>query len=110
MDSVVLTGSPIISDGICSYVKAEPVSGEASIGTELTLSCDTEGAVIYYSIDGGEYQVYDAAAKPVLNQMPANIRTYASKDGLADSIKVIYSYTLGKVKNVKASPNGGAVL
>lgn len=110
MDSVVLSASPIISDDICSYVKADPVSGEASVGTSVTLSCDTQDAQIWYSVNGGEYRIYDENAKPVLDVMPADIRAYAAKEGLADSIKVIYTYVEGKVKTVKASPNGGAVL
>ena len=38
------------------------------------------------------------------------MRAYASKDGVSDSIKTIYKYTSGKVKNVEATPNGGAVM
>ena len=38
------------------------------------------------------------------------MRVYASKDGVSDSIKTIYKYTSGKVKNVEATPNGGAVM
>ena len=52
IDSVVLTGSPVIADDICGYVKADPASGEAATGTEITLTSATEGAAIYYSIDG----------------------------------------------------------
>lgn len=110
IDSVVLIGSPVIADDICGYVKADPASGEAATGTEITLTSATEGAAIYYSIDGGEYKVYDDANKPVLEKLPANMRAYASKDGVSDSIKTIYKYTSGKVKNVEATPNGGAVM
>ena len=70
----MLTGSPVIADDICGYVKADPASGEAATGTEITLTSATEGAAIYYSIDGGEYKVYDDANKPVLEKLPANMR------------------------------------
>lgn len=110
VDSVVLTGSPVIASDICGYVKADPESGEAAVGTEIALTSATEGAVIYYSVDGGEYQVYDENNKPTLEKLPVNLRTYATKDGVADSIKTIYRYTSGKVKTVEATPNGGAVM
>lgn len=110
IDSVVLTGSPVIASDICSYVKADPESGEASDGTEVTLTTATEGAQIYYSLNEGEYQLYSGTNKPVLSELPATLRVYAVKDGLKDSIKVNYEYTKGKVASVKASPNGGAVV
>lgn len=110
MDSVTLTGSPVVAADLCGYVKADPASGEATTGTEITMTSATEGVVIHYSIDGGEYQVYDADHKPVLDKLPANVRAYASKDGMSDSIKILYQYTSGKVKTPEASPNGGAVL
>lgn len=110
IDSVAITGSPVIASDICSYVKADPASGEAAVGTEIALTSATEGAVIHYSMNGGEYKVYDDAKKPVLEKLPVNMRAYASKDGVADSIKRTYQYTSGKVKTVEATPNGGAVL
>ena len=109
VDSVVIKGSPVISSDICSYVKADPQSGETSKGSELTLTSATAGADIYYSLNGGAYQKYDTAAKLTIDTLPADIRTYAVKEGITDSIKTVYQYTNGKVKAVKASPNGGAV-
>lgn len=109
IDSVILTGSPVLAADRCSYVKADPVSGEAPAGAEITLTTTTEGADIYYSLNEGGYQLYDEADKPKLSELPAALRTYAEKDGLKESIKVNYEYTQGKVSTVKASPNGGAV-
>ncbi|MDO5411257.1 MAG: CehA/McbA family metallohydrolase, partial [Lachnospiraceae bacterium] len=109
IDSVNVTGSPVIASDLCGYVKADPADGEATQNSEVTLTTTTEGSEIFYSLNGGEYQKYDPAAKPVLTELPATLRTYAKKDGMADSIKVIYQYTAGKVKSVKATPNGGAV-
>ena len=110
IDSVVLNGSPVIASDICGYVKADPESGEAASGTAITLTSTTEGAVIYYSMNGEEYKVYSDEKKPVLEKLPVNMRVYAAKEGVSDSIKTIYKYTSGKVKTVEATPNGGAVL
>lgn len=110
VDSVVITGSPVIASDICGYVSVNPESGEVSKNTELTFSTSTTGADIYYSLNQGDYEKYDENAKPVITKLPATIRTYAVKDGYKDSIKTIYSYTSGKVKSVTASPNGGAVI
>lgn len=109
MDSVVITGSPVISSDICGYVKADPASGEASVGSEVALTSSDSDAMIFYSMNGGDYQTYSENSKPVLTSLPATLRVYAAKDGKADSIKTIYQYTNGQVKAVKASPNGGAV-
>ena len=110
MDSVVLTGSPVTAADLCGYVTAAPGAGEISKGSEITLTSATEGADIYYSLNNGKYVKYDETKKPVVSELPATIRTYAKKEGMTDSIKVIYTYTAGKVKSVKATPNGGAVL
>ena len=110
IDSVVITGSPIIDDNITGFVKAAPASGEIALGSELTLSSATEGAKIHYSVNGSDFAVYKSDSKPVISELPANVVTYASKEGLADSVKMVYQYTQSKVASVKASPNGGAVV
>jgi beta-galactosidase len=46
------------------------------------MSCTTPGAVIHYSIDGGEEQIY---AKPFALTEGGLIRAYATADGLTDS-------------------------
>ncbi len=107
--NVTLTGSPIVSDSICGIVKVSPEAGEVLYGTELTMSCATEGASIYYSLDGGTVLLYDETAKPVLTQFPCNVTVYAAKEGLSDSVPVTYAYTQAQVSAVKAAPNGGAV-
>ncbi len=109
IDSVIISGHPVVSSEICGFVKAEPESGSVMLGAELTLTSTTEGAKIFYSVNGSEYKIYDADKKPVLDTLPADISTYASKDGLSDSIKTIYRYTQAQCATVKATPNGGSV-
>ena len=109
MDSVVLSGSPIVDDAVASYVTVTPDGSEDQpVGTELTMTAE-EGAVIYYRVDGGEWQVYDENAKPALETLPCDIEVYASVEGKADSAVLLYHYAAGTVAAVKMDPNGGGV-
>ncbi len=109
IDSVKVMGHPIVSDSICGHVVANPASGEVALGTKVTLSSKTEGAEIFYSLNGGEEVKYDPSKKVTLNEFPAIIRAYAKKDGLQNSVDCVYQYNQCQVAPVKAKPNGGAV-
>ncbi|MCD8145862.1 MAG: hypothetical protein LUD84_01055, partial [Clostridiales bacterium] len=79
IDSVVLSGSPIVDDSITGYVAVTPDNSEdQAVGTELTLSSSTEDATIYYRfVDAdynvGDWQVYDAGSKPTLDSLPVTL-------------------------------------
>ncbi len=109
VDSVVITGNPIKGNSVCEPVTAAPASGEVLINAPLTLTTKTEGAEIYYSLNNGAFQKYDAQNEPVLADLPVNVRAYASKTGMADSVKLLYQYTQAQASTVRATPNGGAV-
>lgn len=116
IDSVVLSGSPIVDDGITGYVTVTPDGKEEdqAAGTELTMTSATAGAVIAYRFvdtDGnGTWQTYNEAAKPTLpTTLPAILEVKASADGKADSITRIFTYAAGSVSPVKMTPNGGGV-
>ena len=73
-------------------VVAAPVfsiaSGEVEKGTEVTISCATEGAVIYYSLDGGEpATLYNGAGIVVDRDM--TIKAYAAKEGYYTNSQVV---------------------
>lgn len=108
---ISLTGNPVKAADLTSYVVIQPSSGEVPTGTELTMSSQTPGAEIYYSLNGAEYQIYNEQAKPVLttDQFPATVRVYGKKAGLLDSIPVTNKYTMAKLDSVQATPNGGSV-
>ena len=80
MDTVTVTGNPVIASDLCGYVAAEPQSGVVAVGSELTLTSATEGVTIHYSVNGGAEQIYDASAKPKLADLPAVVTAYATKD------------------------------
>ncbi len=116
IDSVVLSGSPIVDESITGYVQVSPDNSEdQAVGTELTLTSSTENAVIYYRFvdtdgDGSEsWLVYDENNKPALAELPATLETYAVCDGLQNSVTRIITYAAGTVASVKMSPNGGGV-
>ncbi|MCD7734856.1 MAG: hypothetical protein LUH48_06995, partial [Clostridiales bacterium] len=115
IDSVVLSGSPIVSDDITGYVSVTPDNSEdQAVGTELTLTSSTEGAVIYYrfvdtATGEGEWLTYDESSKPTLASLPATLEVYATSEGRADSVTRILTYAAGTVSSVKFTPNGGGV-
>ncbi len=109
IDTVRVFGHPVVSDKICGHVIADPASGEITSDTKIALSSKTEDAEIYYSVDGGEYEKYDADKKITLTNFPAIVRAYATKEGLEKSVTGVYQYTQAQVATVKASPNGGAI-
>ena len=110
LDSVVLSGSPILDKSITGFVNVTPGDQENQmLGTQLTMTSATEGAVICYRVNGGAWQTYEDARKPVLDTLPCNIEAYASAQGKADSVVRLYRYTAGTVESVKFSPNGGGI-
>ena len=110
IDSVVLSGSPIIDDSITGFVTVNPDGTEdQSTGTELTMTSSTEGAKILYRFDEGEWKEYNAEQKPVLEALPTVLEVKATCEGKADSIIRILKYVAGSVAPVKMTPNGGGV-
>ncbi|MBR4707743.1 MAG: CehA/McbA family metallohydrolase, partial [Pseudobutyrivibrio sp.] len=109
IDTVKVIGSPVISPDICGFVKANPASSDVALGQEVELTSSTADADIFYSVNGGEFTKYDAEKKLVLSELPATITTYATKEGLKNSITVRHQYTQSQVLPVKANPNGGAI-
>lgn len=114
LDSVVLSGHPILSDAITGYVTVDPDGKEEDqpAGTALTMASATEGAAIYYRFNGeGDYQVYDEANKPTLpDPLPANLEVCATAPGKAPSVKRVFTYAAGTVEAVRMTPNGGGII
>lgn len=98
------SSSSAMQDKQAANVTVIPDSGEVVSGQELTLSCETEGAVIYYMVNGKEKQKYDQQVKPQLMELPATVVVWAEKDGLKESEKNTYQYTQKAVAAVSANP------
>ena len=75
----------------------DPAAGAVASGTEVTISCGTDGATIYYTTDGNaptkSSTVYNSASKPTITAA-TTIKAYAVKDGLTDSEIASASYTI----------------
>lgn len=110
MDTVVLKGSPLVSEDITGFVTADPDGKEdQAVGTQLTLTSSTEGAAIFFRVNGGAWQTYGDTNKPVLTSLPCNVEAYATSDGKQDSVVRLFHYSAGTVSNVKITPNGGGI-
>lgn len=109
VDGVNIKGYPVIDKTVTGYVVATPEAGDISANQKISLVSKTEGADIFYSVNGGDFVKYDADEQVSLKELPATISAYAIKEGLAKSITVKYKYTQAQVKPVKAAPNGGAI-
>ena len=91
----------IAEEIITANPKASRISGTAVYrGTEVTLSCATEGAVIYYTLDGScpcdwdTQLIYNAPI--VIAEDSIVIKAMAVADGMYESDVVEYRYTLKK--------------
>lgn len=69
--------------------------GEYADGTVVTISCDTEGATIVYTINDGDVIKAPAPVKIILTE-DVTIEAYATKEGLEDSDVVEATYTVKK--------------
>ena len=110
VDQVILSGSPIVADTVTGFVSVEPDGTEDQpAGTALTMTSATEGATIYYRVNGGEWQTYDPENKPTLDTLPCDVEACAASEGKADSVVMLYHYAAGSVEAVRITPNGGGI-
>ena len=73
---------------------ASPAAGEVTEGTQVSFSCATEGAAIFYKTTGG----YTAYTGPIAVTADTTFTVKATKDGMNDSAEAVFAYT------VKAEP------
>ena len=74
-----------------------PASGAVASGTEVTITCSTDGASIYYTTDGktptSSSTAYNPASKPTITAA-TTIKAIAVKDGLEDSEVASATYSI----------------
>ena len=97
-DSIVVSATYTITPVVPGQVAAptfDPAAGTYASEQTVTISCKTEDAVIYYTLDGSdpstESAEYDGA---ITVSETTTIKAYAVKEGLADSIIVSATYTI----------------
>lgn len=87
---------------------ASPKGGSVSNGTKVSLSCDTENAVIYYTTDG---KIPSAASvkytAPINVNKAMTIKAVAVKDGMTNSDIMSESYTISTSGGSSGGGGGG---
>lgn len=102
-----LIGISVVAEA-ASVVEAPAANKESgtytvSDGLKITLSCDTKGAKIYYSTDGGsKYKTYSTAFKLTKN---TTVKFYAKKNGVKSKI---VSRTYKLTPKFTVSPEAGS--
>lgn len=101
--SLNITGSAKFTDFVVYYkqVAADQVlaptfsltSGTYEGTQSLALNCETEGATIYYTVNGGETQTYANDAIELTEGKYAFV-AWAEKDGMTKSSEVTANYTI----------------
>ena len=81
-----------------------PAGGEVEANTTVTLSCETEGATIYYTTDGTEPTTSSNQGTSVTVTSAMTIKAIAVKDGYKDSDVASASYSI-EVINTSTEAN-----
>ena len=89
-----------------------PNGGEIEEGTEIAISCDTQGATIYYSIDGSEPNIEYETAFTLTEA--ATVRAIAKKQYWNNSEEATASFTIKQnvvetIATPVITPDGGEV-
>ena len=71
-----------------------PAAGEVTSGTEVTISSATDGATIYYTIDGTDPTTSSTQGTSVTITGATTIKAIAVKDGMANSEIATATYTV----------------
>ncbi len=73
-----------------------PDGGNYTSEQSVTISCSTEGAVIYYTVDGTDPTKASAKySEPIPVKEDMTIKAFAVKDGMTDSAVSVAAYTIG---------------
>ena len=109
-DSAVASASYTIK-GTVATPAFSLASGEVDSGTEVTITCSTEGAKIYYTTDGTEPTAESTEYTDAISVTAAvTLKAIAVKSGMIDSAVASASYTIkGTVATPAFSVESGAV-
>ncbi|MCF7843353.1 chitobiase/beta-hexosaminidase C-terminal domain-containing protein, partial [Candidatus Gracilibacteria bacterium] len=100
-------GSVFVSPLITSAPVASPTNGTFTSDQSVTLTSATEGATIYYTVDGSTPTVTSTEySGAILLTTPTTIKAFAVKDGIGDS-GVMSEFYLFKAATTTASVSGG---
>ena len=100
LDDIVLKGTQAALTKVATPV-ITPASGAVAYGTEVTITCATEDASIYYTMGAtpadptSSSALYEHANKPAITE-GTTIKAIAVKDGLTDSEVATVTYTIAE--------------
>lgn len=99
LDDVVITGESGSSTSTCATPTFSPAAGAVFEGTEVSISCSTTGALIYYTINGNEPSASEGTLyeDPIEINEATTIKAIAVKDGAEDSEVATAEYTIKPV-------------
>lgn len=107
-DLLVFKSTSSSEPGTVAAPHASPQAGAVASGTEITLTCATTGARIYYKLDGSDPSstngtLYSDTSKPVINGeagATVTLKAIAEKDGVSSAVQTL-TYT---IKAAAAAP------
>lgn len=95
-----MDGSPVDETKVAT-VTSSVTASEVAAGTEVILSTSTEGATIYYTLDGSEPTVEsDRYSAPIVINEDTTIKAFAAKEGLENSDVFTKKYTVLQLKAI----------
>ena len=98
LDDILLQGEKVALSKVATP-SISPASGAVASGTEVTITCATDDASIYFTTDGAtptsSSTLYDPANKPTITTA-TTIKAIAMKGGLTDSEVASASYTIAE--------------
>ena len=84
---------------------ASPLGGKVVVGTEITLTTTTDGATIYYTVNGSEpttgSMVYSDTQKPVVTEGGVILKALAVKEGMLASNIATFVYSTYPVQSTE---------
>ena len=85
----------------CATPTFSPAAGAVVSGTQVSISCSTEGAAIHYTTDGTDPTASSATYISAITVSSAmTIKAIAVKDGLSDSEPATAAYTILETKTI----------
>ena len=103
----------LMENDLVATPQASIRSGETvQAGTQLVLTCETDGATIYYTLDGScpcDEATRIKYESPILINAGVIIKAIAVKNGMTDSDVATFVYVLDESTDVKSAKTGKAI-
>ncbi len=94
LDNIRITQESGSSLPVVSTPKLSPAEGNVAEGSTVVISCETDGATIYYAIDAADPETATGTAytAPIAINSDCDITAWAEKDGMTASARVTKTF------------------